>query len=100
MDYNGIMAETAATPRGGPNSRVRTSDIVIDDTALSMRAKGVFVTLGLLGGSSTLAALTRRTSDLRDDIRAAVEELISGGYVNLERERVTIKDPTTFGLDG
>jgi hypothetical protein len=92
------MSDSAVTKRSGPGANVRASDIVLDDAARSLGAKGVFVTIGLLGGSCLLTALDGHTSDGPVAVRAAVAELVAAGYVDLDGERVTINDPLTFGL--
>lgn len=92
------MSDPTVVKRSGPGANVRASDIVIDDAALSLSAKGVFVTVGLLGGSCLLSALGNRTSDDDAAVSSAVEELVTGGYVDFDGERVTMKDPLTYGL--
>lgn len=92
------MSDTTAAKQERPGANVRASDIVLDDAALSLRAKGVFVTIGLLGGSCLVSALDSRTSDDAATVRSAVEELAAAGYVDVENERVTMNDPLHFGL--
>lgn len=92
------MSDSTVVKRGGPGANVRVSDIVIDDGALSLSAKGVFVTIGLLGGSCLLPALENHTSDDAGTVRSAVDELVAAGYVDLDDERVTMNDPLTYGL--
>ena len=92
------MSDSTVVKQSGPGANVRVSDIVIDDGALTLSAKGVFVTIGLLGGSCLLPALENHTSDAADTVRSAVDELVAGGYVDLDGERVTMNDPLTYGL--
>lgn len=94
------MSDSTVVKRGGPGANVRASDIVIDDAELTLSAKGVFVTIGLLGGSCLLSALGNHTSDDDATVHAAVDELMAGGYVDFDGERVTMKDPLTYGLTG
>ncbi len=86
----------------GPGQNMRFSDIVIDDASISMAAKGVFVTIGLLGSGCTVASLSKRASDAHKVVVAALEELIEAGYVTIDRdgeeERVFIRGPASFGV--
>lgn len=83
-----------------PRSETRFSDIVLDDTALSMAAKGIFVTVGYLGNGSTMADLEKKTSDSLENIQQYVNELVNAGYVNIESgDEVHIKSAGSFGVN-
>lgn len=77
---------------------MRFSDIVIDDPNISLAAKGVFSTLGLMGNSCSVAELTSRTSDDRQVVRSALEELERAGYVEVSNETVRVQSTGSFGV--
>jgi DNA-binding transcriptional ArsR family regulator len=77
---------------------MRFSDIVIDDPNLSLAAKGVFSTLGLMGNSCAVAELASRTSDGERAVRAALSELERAGYVEVRDETVRVQSSGSFGV--
>jgi hypothetical protein len=97
MHYVGQMH--ANTQNGvGPGQNMRFSDIVIDDPNLSLAAKGVFATLGLMGNSCAVAELANRTSDGERAVRAALSELERAGYVEVIDETVRVQSAGSFGV--
>lgn len=88
------------TAHTGPGQNLRFSDIVLDDDEISMAAKGVFATLGLLGDGCGVANLARRSKDTQEAVRAALDELVEAGYVEVQDERVYVTRPASFGLPG
>lgn len=82
----------------GAGGKMRFSDIVIDDAKLSMTAKGVFVTVGLLGSGCKVADLASRTASTDEALDEALQELVEGGYVTLEDGTIHIQGAATFGL--
>ena len=82
----------------GPGANMRLSDIVIDDATLSMAAKGVFVTVGLLGDGCAVTALENRSKDGASAVARALKELITAGYVTLNEGKVFFKGPGDFGM--
>lgn len=82
-------------------ANTRFSDIVLDDPALSMAAKGVFVSIGFLGNGCSLEDLAKHALDELERIGAAVDELVRAGYVSVEEgERLHIKTAPSFGILG
>jgi hypothetical protein len=82
----------------GPGQNMRFSDIVIDDPKLSLAAKGAFATLGLMGNSCPVPDLAARTSDDEESLRAALDELIRAGYVEVVDEMVQVHSAGSFGV--
>lgn|GEM_PF-5543020 len=85
------MSEAAAKNPEQPDAKLRSSDIVIDDSSLSMAAKGVFLTIGLFGNSCDVRALVDRTRDDSDTVDIALRELAEKDYVSLKGGRVYVK---------
>jgi hypothetical protein len=81
-------------------ANTRFSDIVLDDPALSMAAKGVFVSVGFLGNGCSLEDLAKHTLDGLERVEAAVNELVQAGYVSIEDERLHIRAAPKFGILG
>ena len=77
---------------------MRFSDIVIDDPGISMAAKGVFSTLGLMGNSCSVAELASRTRDRQQVVQAALEELEQAGYVKVVDGMVHVHSAGSFGV--
>lgn len=82
----------------GPGQNMRFSDIVIDNPELSLAAKGVFATLGLMGNSCTIDELVQRSSDGEPTLRSAVDELERAGYVEVSEGVVRLQSAGSFGL--
>ena len=91
------MASGTSNSAANPASKMRVGDIVLDDPAISLAAKGVFVTVGLLGGSCDLAQLASHCAD-DGALRAAVEELAEHSYVSLQGDQVQLRDLASLGL--
>ena len=91
------MAKTSTRGAAGATGRMRSSDIVIDDGSISLAAKGVFVMIGFLGGSCTVADVYKHCSD-ETDLLPVVDELVTKGYVNVADDQITVRDPAVFGL--
>ncbi len=88
-------------PSGGelpPAAKMRAGDVVLDDDALSLAAKGVFLTVGLLGTACSVAELVAHTSDAPEAVRAAITELERAHYVDVSGDRVRARDFPTLGL--
>lgn len=79
-------------------AKMRIGDIVLDDPEIGLAAKGVFVTIGLLGSSCTLEELGSHCSDAPDAIRAAVGELVDHRYVTTEDDRIVLRDLSSLGI--
>ena len=77
---------------------MRFSDIVIDDPGISMAAKGVFSTLGLMGNRCSIAELASRTRDRQQDVQAALRELEDAGYVKVAEGIVEVLSAGNFGV--
>lgn len=77
---------------------MRFSDIVIDDPGISLAAKGVFATLGLMGNSCSIAELAARTNDKQQELRAALGELERAGYVKVVDGTVEVHSAGSFGM--
>jgi hypothetical protein len=92
------MQEPAAMKQGDSGANTRFSDIVIDDTKLSLAAKGVFVTIGLLGSGCQISTLERRCTDTSETVMSAVQELVEGGYVSIDQGAVLVHSRTSFGI--
>ncbi|MEX2536685.1 MAG: hypothetical protein WD273_13900 [Trueperaceae bacterium] len=82
----------------GMGQNMRFSDIVIDDPAISMAAKGVFATLGLMGNSCSITELVERTSDKQQQLRAALGELERARYVKIADGMVSVQSAGSFGV--
>lgn len=91
------MAKTSTRGASGATGRMRSGDIVIDDSSISLAAKGVFVMIGFLGGHCTLADVYKHSSD-EIDLVPVVEELATRGYVNVVDEQISVRDAAVFGL--
>lgn len=82
-------------------TNTRFSDIVLDDPALSMAAKGVFVTIAFLGNGSSLDDLAKHTLDDPPRLQGFLNELVQGGYLSIEEgNRLYIKSAPSFGVLG
>ena len=82
-------------------ANTRFSDIVLDDPALSMSAKGVFVSVGFLGNGCTVENLLEHSHDSLEAVQRSVQELVQAGYLNLEEEdRLFIRAAPSFGIMG
>lgn len=92
------MQESAAIKQGDSGANTRFSDIVIDDIKLSLAAKGVFVTIGLLGSGCKISMLERRCTDTSETVMSALQELVDGGYVSIEQDTVLVHSRTSFGI--
>jgi hypothetical protein len=79
-------------------TKTRFSDIVLDDSRLSMAAKGVFLTLGFMGNSCTLSQLMQRCSDSKEKLEDCIKELRQAEYITLEGDTVAIKAASSFGI--
>ena len=79
-------------------AHTRFGDIVLDDNAISMAAKGVFVTIGFLGNGCSVTALSNQSVNNVAEIEAALLELSKAGYVSVTDGTVTIKSAATFGI--
>lgn len=82
----------------GPGQNMRFSDVVIDDPKLSLAAKGVFATLGLMGNSCSVGDLAERTKDGEEAVRAALDELSAAEYVEVDDEMVRVQSTGSFGV--
>lgn len=82
----------------GPGQNMRFSDIVLDDPKISLAAKGVFSTLGLMGNSCSVNELAGRTSDDQQAVRSALDELERAGYVEVSNETVRVQSAGSFGV--
>jgi hypothetical protein len=77
----------------------RFSDIVVNDPAISMAAKGIFVTIGFLGNGCALQALLNHTKDTEALVESALQELTAAGYVTIdEGHYIHIRSAATFGI--
>jgi hypothetical protein len=82
-------------------ANTRFSDIVLDDPALSMAAKGVFVTVGFLGNGCRVDELARHALDALEQVQGAIDELVQAGYLELDDERrLHIRAAPKFGILG
>ena len=77
---------------------MRSSDIVIDDERLSLAAKGVFVTVTLLGNGCRVVEIARHCRDTASNVDAALQELARLRYVRVEDGAVRVEDPPRFGI--
>lgn len=83
----------------GPGVNMRRSDIVLDDSRISMAAKGVFATLNLLGNEARVEELGERCNDSPAAVAQALEELRAHGYIEISgSELVTLPEGGRFGL--
>ncbi|MEJ2287171.1 MAG: hypothetical protein P8Y02_00750 [Deinococcales bacterium] len=91
---------TRTTPEGGAGARprMRSSDIVIDDERLSLAAKGVFVTVTLLGNGCRVEEIARHCRDSGSNVEAALQELTRMSYVRVEDGTVRLEDAPRFGI--
>ena len=78
----------------------RHSDMVLDDSRLSLSAKGLFVTIAYLGNKCKLSNLSKHCSNDYQEITSSLKELINSGFVKLEADEVSIKPAATFGVNG
>lgn len=82
-------------------ANTRFSDIVLDDPALSMAAKGAFVTVGFLGNGCSVSELAQHTLDAPQQVQSAIDELVQAGYLELDGERrLHIRTAPKFGILG
>ncbi len=79
-------------------TKTRFSDIVLDDSRLSMAAKGLFLTLGFMGNSATFAQLMRHCADTKETLGRSLGELREAEYVSFDAEVITVKSASSFGL--
>jgi hypothetical protein len=79
-------------------TKTRFSDIVLDDQRISMAAKGLFLTLGFLGNSCTLAQLRGHCRDSEAELLRSLAELRQVEYITVEAEQIMIKSPSAFGV--
>lgn len=91
------MATRPPGSAAGSGSRMRASDIVLDDERLGLAAKAVFVTLGMLGPSCSVEEVARRCRDGRAVVAAALAELEAHGYVSLDDGQVRQRTVAEFG---
>jgi hypothetical protein len=91
---------TRTTPEGGADARprMRSSDIVIDDERLSLAAKGVFVTVTLLGNGCRVEEIARHCRDSASNVEVALQELARLRYVRVEDGAVRLEDAPRFGM--
>lgn len=91
---------TRTSPEGGAGARprMRSSDIVIDDERLSLAAKGVFVTVTLLGNGCRVDEIARRCRDSASNVDKALRELTGLRYVRLDDGAVHLEDAPRFGM--
>jgi len=91
---------TRTTPEGEaePRPRMRSSDIVIDDERLSLAAKGVFVTITLLGNGCRVQDIGRHCRDVPAAVDAALQELERLRYVRVEDDAVRVEEASSFGI--
>ncbi|HKI56755.1 MAG TPA: hypothetical protein VKB31_06335 [Trueperaceae bacterium] len=92
------MASTTPDSAAHGRPRMRSSDIVIDDERLSLAAKGVFVTVTLLGAGCHIEELARHCRDQAGKIEAAVQELVRLRYVRLDGSAIYFEDAPRFGI--
>jgi hypothetical protein len=92
------MASTTPDSAADLRPRMRSSDIVIDDERLSLAAKGVFVTVTLLGNGCRIEELARHCRDNAGRVELAVQELVRLRYVRLEGSLIHFEDPPRFGI--
>lgn len=86
----------SSTP--GSLSRMRSSDIVVDDAALSLAAKGAFVIVTLLGNGCSVEEIARHAKETPVAVEAALLELRERGYLRFEAGRASLRDAADFGL--
>jgi hypothetical protein len=79
-------------------TKTRFSDIVLDDSRLSMAAKGIFLTLGFMGNSCTMSQLMQRCTDSKEALERYLAELREVEYITLEQDTISIKAAASFGL--
>ncbi len=80
-------------------TKTRFSDIVLDDGRISMSAKGLFLSLGFLGNSCTLAQLKAHCRDSEAELLVTLNELRQVEYIALENETISIKSASSFGTE-
>ncbi len=91
---------TRTTPEGEADvrPRMRSSDIVIDDERLSLAAKGVFVTVTLLGNGCRVQDIARHCRDVPAAVGAALQELERLRYVRVDDDAVRVEEASSFGI--
>jgi len=77
---------------------MRSSDIVVDDASLTLAAKGVFVTVTLLGNGCSTDDIARHCREDARAVQVALQELASHGYVSLNDGRASVRDAADFGM--
>jgi hypothetical protein len=77
---------------------MRASDIVIDDERLSLSAKGVFVTVTLLGNGCRVQDIARHCRDVPSNVEAALQELLRLRYVRMDDDAVRLEEAPRFGM--
>jgi len=77
---------------------MRSSDIVIDDERLSLAAKGVFVTVTLLGNGCRADEVARRCRDSAGNVEAALQELTRLRYLRMEEGAIHLEEAPRFGI--
>jgi hypothetical protein len=77
---------------------MRASDIVIDDERLSLAAKGVFVTVTLLGNGCRVQDIAQHCRDVPSSVEAALQELTQLRYLRVEDGAVRQEEAPRFGI--
>lgn len=92
------MTRTPTESAADARPRMRSSDIVIDDERLSLAAKGVFVTVTLLGNGCRIEEIARHCRDEAGYVTDALRELTRLHYVRVDRDAVRLEDAPDFGI--
>ncbi len=92
------MARTPPESTADARPRMRSSDIVIDDERLSLAAKGVFVTVTLLGNGCRIEEIARHCRDDADLLTEALQELTRFRYVRVDRGAIRLEEAPYFGV--
>ncbi len=92
------MARTTPEGEAGARPKMRSSDIVIDDERLSLAAKGVFVSVTLLGNGCRVEDIARHCRDARPSVEVALQELKQLRYVRVEDGGVHLEEAPRFGI--
>ncbi len=92
------MARTPPESTADARPRMRSSDIVIDDERLSLAAKGVFVTVTLLGNGCRIEEIARHCRDDADLLTEALKELTRFRYVRVDRDAIRLEEAPYFGV--
>lgn len=94
------MARLGSMTDARTGRRYRASDIVIEDSNLSLAAKGLFSLVGMLGNDCTLGEINERTTDPPEFVAMVIDELLRAGYVNVTDQVIHIRQPAHFGAGG